>query len=102
MESWRKRLIEAVDADPRSDRAISIAAGIGVNAVNELRNTGKKPSVERALMIANEVGISLSRLFLDLDISVEEEEMIRLMSAADPDVQEAVLTILRGKKPKEG
>lgn len=99
MEAWRQRLLDAVDRDPRSDRAISLATGLGVNAVNELRNTAKKPSVEKVLKIANEVNASLAFIFLDIEISPDEEAFLKLLGGADPDVRSSVETLLRrGKK----
>lgn len=62
-ESWKTRLLKAVDEDPRSDRAISLATGLGVNTVNELRNTNKSPSIDKVLKVSEELGLSLSYLF---------------------------------------
>ncbi|WP_247996643.1 MULTISPECIES: helix-turn-helix domain-containing protein [Brucella] len=62
-ENWKSRLLKAVDEDPRSDRAISLATGLGVNTVNELRNTDKSPSIEKVMTLCDELGISLAYLF---------------------------------------
>ncbi|WP_010660239.1 helix-turn-helix domain-containing protein [Brucella anthropi] len=62
-ENWKSRLLKAVDEDPRSDRAISLATGLGVNTVNELRNTDKSPSIEKVMKLSEELGVSLAYLF---------------------------------------
>ncbi len=62
-ENWKTRLLKAVDEDPRSDRAISLAVGLGVNTVNELRNTDKSPSIDKVLKLAEELGLSLGYVF---------------------------------------
>lgn len=62
-ENWKTRLLKAVDEDPRSDRAISLATGLGVNTVNELRNTDKLPSIDKVLKLSEELELSLSYLF---------------------------------------
>lgn len=65
-ENWKTRLLKAVDEDPRSDRAISLATGLGVNTVNELRNTSKSPSIDKVLKVSEELGLSLGYLFLGI------------------------------------
>lgn len=62
-ENWKSRLLKAADEDPRSDRAISLAVGLGVNTVNELRNTNKSPSIDKVMKLAEELGLSLSYVF---------------------------------------
>ena len=66
-QNWKSRLLQAVDDDPRSDRAISLAVGLGVNTVNELRNTDKSPSVDKVLKLAEELGLSLGYVFWGAD-----------------------------------
>lgn len=73
-ENWKTRLLRAVDEDPRSDRAISLATGLGVNTVNELRNTDKSPSIDKVLKLSEELGLSLSYLFWGAE---EDREPIR-------------------------
>lgn len=63
-ENWKTRLLKAVDEDPRSDRAISLATNMGVNTVNELRNTDKSPSIDKVLKLSEVLNIDLGYLFL--------------------------------------
>ncbi len=62
-ENWKTRLLKAVDEDPRSDRAISLATNMGVNTVNELRNTDKSPSIDKVLKLSEVLNIDLGYLF---------------------------------------
>ncbi|SCD25488.1 helix-turn-helix domain-containing protein [Brucella inopinata] len=62
-ENWKTRLLKAVDEDPRSDRAISLATNMGVNTVNELRNTDKSPSIDKVLKLSKVLNIDLGYLF---------------------------------------
>jgi transcriptional regulator with XRE-family HTH domain len=89
-ETWKVRLLKAVDDDPRSDRAISLATKLGVNTVNELRNTDKSPSIEKVLRLSEELNLSLGYLFLGLD-SDEEKAPIR----GEPQIR-AVLQRIEG------
>lgn len=97
---WRKRLLDAVDRDGRSDRAISIAASLGVNFVNELRNTEKEPSVEKILRLANEINTSLSFVFLGADATKEDDQLISIISHLPQDEKVSLLEFLRSRSNK--
>lgn len=92
---WKRRLLEAIDRDPRKDRAISLAAKLGPNFVGQLRNSNKEPGIEKVLKLAAEVNLSLSELFLGKVISREDEEFLCLLLQAHPELQRSVLTILQ-------
>lgn len=98
MPDWRERLIAAVDADPRSDRAISLAAKLGPNFVNELRNTDKEPSLKRILKLASELGLSTTYLFLGNELTTEDEEFIKLLRESTEPERDAFLAILRARR----
>ncbi len=95
---WRDRLLDAVDADPRSDRAISMAAGLGPNFVNELRNTDKEPGIKKVLKLAGELGVSLSKLFLGGDLTPEDEEYFAELLKLTPDQRRAILVGLKVRR----
>lgn len=94
-EEWRKRLLAAIDATGRSDRQISLAARLGVNAVNELRTTPKTPSVDKVIKIADAVGVSLSYVFLGLETTQETEQFLKLLASAPASKRQAVQELLR-------
>lgn len=102
MPNWRDRLIEAVDADPRSDRAISLSAGLGPNFVNELRNTDKEPSVKKILKLAGELRVSLAHLFLGSEITPEDEEFFDLLRNASQAERDGILAVLRARRQPKG
>lgn len=102
MPDWRERLIAAVDADPRSDRAISLAAKLGPNFVNELRNTEKEPGIKKVLKLANELGVSLAQLFLGGDITPEDEEFLDLLRGSTEAERDGFLQVLRARQPRKG
>lgn len=101
MPGWRERLIAAVDADPRADRAISLAAGLGPNFVNELRNTSKEPGVKHVLKLAAELNVSLAHLFYGDDTTAEDEEFLRLLRASSASEREHLLGLLRSRYPSK-
>lgn len=102
MPGWRERLLAAVDADGRSDRAISLAAKLGPNFVNELRNAQKEPGVKKVLQLANELNVSLSLLFLGSETTPEDEEFLALFRSASDAEREGLLALLRARHASRG
>ncbi len=97
-ENWKTRLLQAVDNDGRSDRAISLAANLGVNFVNELRNTSKEPSIEKVLRLAAELQLSVSYLFLGRDLSKDDEDLLLVLQSLPADAKAGLLAVLRANK----
>lgn len=65
-EDWRERLLAAIDADERSDRAISLAAGLGPNFVGQMRGSKtappKNPSIEHITKLARALNLPLASI----------------------------------------
>lgn len=65
-DDWKERLLTAIDADGRSDRAISLASGLGPNFVQQMRGTKavapKKPNIEYVRRLAATLGKELSEI----------------------------------------
>jgi len=96
--AWKTRLLKAVDDDGRSDRAVSVAAGLGVNFVNELRNTEKEPSIQKVLKLAAELNLSLIHLFLGREITKDDEDLLFVLQSLPEDAKVGLLTALRAAK----
>lgn len=95
MVNWRTRLIEAVDKDERSDRAISRAAGLGPNFVNELRRSEKSPSVDNVIALIRQLGLSEAYVFSGFELSGADAELMRVFLALSPSNREALLVLAR-------
>lgn len=98
MEDWKERLLSAVDADPRSDRAISLAAGLGPNFVNQLRKSETEPGVKKVLKLADELHVSLTALFYGHDTTPEDEEFLSLLKSASGAERDGLLALLRARR----
>lgn len=96
---WRQRLLDAAEKTGRSDRSISLAANLGPNALNEIRNTDKEPSVDRALKLIQAIGVSRSYVFLGVEITPEVEELVMLLGQASPAAQKGFAEFLRERQP---
>jgi hypothetical protein len=95
VEGWKERLLAAIDADERSDHALSLAAGLGPNFINQMRLYDKEPGVKQIIKLADVLGVSLTYLFVGDDFTTQDEEFVQLLRNSTPEGREAVLTLLR-------
>lgn len=93
--SWRDRLRATMKAKKVSARSLSLAAGRAPGYVHGILGEGKDPSVDNALAICSELGISLTYLVYGFDVSPETEEILALL-ADHPEARAGILQILRG------
>jgi transcriptional regulator with XRE-family HTH domain len=98
IQGWRERLIDAVDRDGRSDRAISKAAKLGPNFMNELRNTTKEPGVDKVLRLAEVLNVSVGYLFMGADLSPEDEEFVSLLRSSSREERLHLTGLLRSRR----
>ncbi len=97
MPSWRERLLEAVEKDGRSDRAISLAANLGENFVNQLRYDDKDPKIKSVIALADELNVSLAQIFTGLDITPQDEEFWARYRAMPEAERAALLALLSAR-----
>lgn len=76
-DGWRERLLAAIDEDGRSDRAISLAAGLGPNFISQMRGTKsaapKKPNIEYVRRLAAVLGKELSSIVGQTDEDADRQ-----------------------------
>lgn len=94
-DTWRDRLAAVIDSGGRSQREISLAAGVGPGYVNSLFNDGKEPTLDRLQRVCDAANVSIYYVIGGFDITPETEEFLRLLVRADPEIQKSVLTLLR-------
>jgi transcriptional regulator with XRE-family HTH domain len=101
IDDWKERLLAAIEADGRSYRAISMAAGLGPNFVNQFRREEKEPAAKHVIMLAKALNMSLSHLFLGNDeVTAEHEELFRLLQGSTPEGRDLALKLLSAVKPR--
>lgn len=100
--AWRQRLIAAIEADGRTLRAISLAAKLGPNFLNQMLERGTSPSIPALVSLCGTLNVSLTYIFTGADMTPEQEELLRL-SAELPNQQKELLIHLarqlRGAEP---
>ena len=93
-ETWKQRILAAIDADERSDRSISLDARLGENFVNQLRNSDKSPSIDKLEQLIKTLNISYAYVFLGYDLSSEDEALLAALRSIPKDSQEALLKLI--------
>ena len=92
-DEWRARLQAVVDADGRSLRDISLAAGLSHGYLHGILRDDKEPTLDRFMMICREMGVSPASILLGVDVSPEAVEIVKLLDS-DPAARDAVLAPL--------
>lgn len=93
--AWRTRLQEKIDATGRSMRSVSIKAGVGENYVHSILKEMKEPTIGNLSSVCRELGVSVSYILYGVDITPENERLIKLITDADPERREIALKVLR-------
>lgn len=101
MPGWRDRLLEAIAKDGRSDRAISLAANLGPNFVNQLRHDLKDPKIKSVIQLADELKISLAQLFTGLEVTPRDEEFWAMYRSMPEAERAALLALLSARNAAE-
>ena len=85
-EGWIDRFWTALEADPRSERQIVIAAGLGVNYLSQTRKRGTHPVSDKLNAILDVLGPEAALYVLTgLRITAEDQEFLALLATLDPD-----------------
>lgn len=98
-EGWKERLFEAIEADSRSDRAISLGAKLGPNYIEQMRKKGKMPGADAVLKLCKALGISPVFLLTGMQITPEEEEVLTLLASLSDEQRQRFLGFLRDLQP---
>lgn len=94
-KDWVQRLQKAIRADGRSARAISVAAGLGVNYVQQFLKDGKEPGSDRLARLLDVLG-KQSSLYVLTGISASEDDLrfLAVASRIRPEVRDQALSVL--------
>lgn len=92
---WLGRIRAAIEADGRSLRAISVAAGLGPNYVSEMIGKKKVPAVDKLLRLCRELKVSATFILTGADISGDSEEMLSLLGKLSVEEQATVQSLVR-------
>ncbi len=96
---WLNRLIEAINADGRDYKAISLAARCGQNYVQQMIKEGKEPGTERFVRLLGALGrVPSLYVILGADLTPEDEELMALVATLSPEQKQAAIQFFRSQQ----
>lgn len=98
---WRTRLLEAIEKDPRSPRAISLDAGLGPNYLDQMMRRGTAPSTPAVVALCETLKISITYLFTGVEMSREDEELLSISGRLPHDRKALLLQMARSWRGDE-
>lgn len=96
---WFDRLKQAIERDPRSMTAISLAAGCGQNYVQQMFRDGKEPGADRLARLIDVLGETSGLYVLTgLDLTDADLEFLRIARQLSPDAKARAADLFRAMK----
>jgi lambda repressor-like predicted transcriptional regulator len=99
--AWRQRLIDAIERDGRSLRAISKAADLGPNFLFQMIDRGTMPSAQAVVSLCQVLGISLTYVFTGAEMTPQDEELLRLSAGLVGEQKELLVQLARQLQERE-
>lgn len=94
-KTWKDRLAKLITDQGKSQRGVSLAAGMGAGYLHSIFKEGKEPTIDHLMRICEAAEVSIYQVLTGFEITPEDEEFLRLLVEADASVRDAVLLILR-------
>jgi hypothetical protein len=102
-KEWQKRFEARVEQDGRSARAISLAAGLGPNFVQQMLKTGREPGIDKFLAVLGVMGTSSALYVLTgQDFTEQDAEFLRLVGGMDPEMKAEALRFFQMLQARQG
>jgi len=101
-ETWKTRLRDGIKAKGKSQREVSLAAGMAPGYVNSLlnENENKDPTINNLIRIVKAAGLSLYQVLYGVEVDQETEEIIRRLQGS-PQSRAALLQILKDRATED-
>ncbi|AGT09978.1 hypothetical protein [Paracoccus aminophilus] len=94
-DGWISRLKAAIDDDGRSLRAISTAAGLGPNYLEQTFNRGSSPVQQKLAAILDELGQDAAVfVYTGVRANAQTIEYLNLLAEAPEDLRQSTLDLL--------
>lgn len=93
-ETWRDRLIAAIDASEWPDRQIGIRSGAGQSWVSDFKNGGKVPKLDTFLDVCRFLDVSPAYILTGLPITPEIESILQGLLRLGPESRAHLLAYI--------
>lgn len=96
--AWKQRLHAAIRdrwvANGGSLAELSRQAGQGSNYVSQMLNEDKEPKTQAVINIAQVLNVSLSWIFLGIEMTAEDEKLLLIAAKIDTNQKKKLLDLL--------
>lgn len=94
-KTWAERLKIAIDADGRSRRAISLAAGLGPNYIEQTFSRGSSPVQDKLAAILDQLGPEAALyVYTGVQANAQTIEFLNHLSNAPESLRKSALDLL--------
>lgn len=77
-QGWRERLLQEVQKTGKSQRSLSMKAGLGPGYLNSILGKAQKdPTVTSLLKVTEVLGVSISYICYAIEMTYETEQLLR-------------------------
>lgn len=91
-DGWFTRLLEAVRRDGRDMKAISLAAGLGENYVQQMVKERKKPRIDTLVRLLNELGRADTLwIITGQEFTDEDRQLLEVASSLEDEGKRALI-----------
>jgi hypothetical protein len=102
MEAWRKRMVDAIKADGRSYREISLKAKLGPNYVTQLLAPNSRgPTVSAFVKLLGVIKASPVYILTGAEMTADAEELLQLAALMDETTRARFVEFLRAQLDRE-
>ncbi|MBN8293243.1 hypothetical protein JI664_14810 [Rhodobacter sp. NTK016B] len=85
-DGWIQRLWEVIERDGRSPRALSLAAGLGPNYIQQTKSRGTHPVSEKLVSLLDELGPEATfYVYTGMSADADTLEFLERLSAMTPE-----------------
>ena len=89
----------AIKNSGRSMRDVSLSAGVSAGYVFGILRKGREPGLERMAAITSALGVSLEGVLFGIDMTGEDEQLLRVYATLSDEQKKALRTLARLMAP---
>ncbi|WP_310619655.1 helix-turn-helix domain-containing protein [Flexibacterium corallicola] len=93
-ETWRDRLVAAIEGSDKTYRAISAECGKAPAYIQQMIKMNKEPSISTALRICEVINVSPAYILLGLNLSNKADDFLRVFNEIPEGKQDYILDFL--------
>lgn len=99
-ETWRDRLLQAIEKSGKTNRQVSLAARRSPNYAHQIIYNGKEPTLKNLMAMIEQTGASSVWVIQGLDLDGDAERLLKIFLELRPDQRTAMLQWAEAFRPR--